>query len=91
MLIAHKIELRPTNEQKIYLNKACGCKRHCDNHLLAHFSQPDVKWSKYETNQFYINVLRSDVGFRMLRQLIEYKAKLRNCIVVVADRFFPSS
>jgi putative transposase len=33
----------------------------------------------------------SDVGFRMLRQFIEYKAKLRKCVVVVADKFFPSS
>jgi putative transposase len=27
----------------------------------------------------------------MIRQFIEYKAKLRNCIVVIANRFFPSS
>ncbi len=36
----------------------------------------------------------TDVGFGMLRQFIEYKAKLRNCavfIVIIADRFFPSS
>jgi len=33
----------------------------------------------------------ADVGWGMLRQFIEYKAILRNCIVVIADRFFPSS
>jgi putative transposase len=33
----------------------------------------------------------ADVGFGMLRHFIEYKAKLRKCIVVIADRFFPSS
>jgi len=33
----------------------------------------------------------SDVGFGMLRQLIEYKAKLRNCVLIVANRFFPSN
>jgi len=33
----------------------------------------------------------SDVGFGMLRQLIEYKAKLRTCVLIVANRFFPSS
>lgn len=33
----------------------------------------------------------ADVGFGMLRQMIEYKAKLRNCVLVVANRFFPSS
>jgi putative transposase len=33
----------------------------------------------------------SDVGFGMLRHKIEYKARFRNCVVVVANRFFPSS
>ncbi|MBV5310743.1 RNA-guided endonuclease TnpB family protein, partial [Chromatium okenii] len=33
----------------------------------------------------------SDAGFGYLRQMIEYKAQLRNCVVVVANRFFPSS
>lgn len=33
----------------------------------------------------------TDAGFGMLRQMIEYKAKLRNCTVIIADRFFPSS
>jgi len=33
----------------------------------------------------------SDAGFGYLRQMIEYKAELRNCVVVVANRFFPSS
>ena len=33
----------------------------------------------------------SDAGFGYLRQMIEYKAPLRNCQVVVAPRFFPSS
>ena len=33
----------------------------------------------------------NDAGFGMLRQFIEYKAELRDCQVVIADRFFPSS
>ena len=33
----------------------------------------------------------SDAGFGMLREFIEYKAYLRGCQVVIADRFFPSS
>jgi putative transposase len=33
----------------------------------------------------------ADVGFGMLRHKIEYKAKLRNCTLVIANRFFPSS
>jgi putative transposase len=32
-----------------------------------------------------------DAGFGTLRQLIEYKAKLRNYVVVIANRFFPSN
>ncbi|NDG88387.1 MAG: transposase, partial [Gammaproteobacteria bacterium] len=46
MLLAHKIELRPTPEQADYLNRACGARRHCFNQLLAHFKQDGVKWSK---------------------------------------------
>lgn len=178
MLLAHKIELRPTPEQREYLDKACGTKRHCFNQLLAHFSLPENKWSKEEAYQYYIKVIRkefdwytevssrvtrnaiddldnafkhffrrakaklkmqklhfritkqrqaalhdlsntltktfdvitiedlnvkgmvknrklsraiSDAGFGYLRQMIEYKAKLRNCTVVIANRFFPSS
>jgi putative transposase len=33
----------------------------------------------------------SDAGFGYLRQQIEYKAKLRNCELIIANRFFPSS
>ncbi|NVZ11833.1 transposase, partial [Allochromatium humboldtianum] len=55
MLIAHKIELRPTPEQAAYLNQACGARRHCYNQLLAHFSQPGVKWSKAAAYQHYIS------------------------------------
>jgi len=39
MLLAHKIELRPTEEQKEYLNKVCGTARHCFNQLLEQFWQ----------------------------------------------------
>ncbi|WP_353573169.1 helix-turn-helix domain-containing protein, partial [Candidatus Albibeggiatoa sp. nov. BB20] len=35
MLLAHKVELRPTKEQAVYLDKACGSRRHCYNQLLA--------------------------------------------------------
>jgi Helix-turn-helix domain len=52
MLLAHKIELRPTLEQRDYLDRACGHRRHCYNRLLEYFSQKDEsgqwvnKWSK---------------------------------------------
>ncbi len=64
MLLAHKIELRPTPEQKKYFDRACGHRRHCYNQLLEHFSQKDEvgqivnKWSKAAAYQYYINVLR---------------------------------
>lgn len=45
MLLAHKIELRPTARQAEYLDRACGSRRHAFNQLLAHFNQEGVKWS----------------------------------------------
>ena len=97
MLLAHKVELRPTPEQAEYLDRACGSRRHAFNQLLAHFSQDGVKWSKKAAHEHYrklrIELARAvnDAGFGMLRQFIEYKAELRDCQVVIADRFFPSS
>lgn len=58
MLLAHKIEVRPTPEQAEYLNRACGARRHCFNQLLAHFQQEGVKWSKAAAYQHYMSVLR---------------------------------
>jgi putative transposase len=46
MLLAHKIELRPSINQAAYLDKACGSRRHCYNKLLEHFSKAENKWSK---------------------------------------------
>ena len=77
MLLAHKIELRPTPEQATYLDKACGSKRHCYNQLLAHFSEPENKWSKTAAYQYYINVIRkefqwySEVSSRVTRNAID--------------------
>lgn len=77
MLLAHKIELRPTPEQAEYLNRACGSRRHCYNQLLAHFSQDGVKWSKAAAYQHYMTVLRVDfpwyaeVSSRVTRNAID--------------------
>jgi putative transposase len=77
MLIANKIELRPTPEQVTYLNQSCGARRHCYNQLLAHFSQPGVKWSKAAAYQYYMAVLRvefpwySEVSSRVTRNAID--------------------
>jgi len=53
MLLAHKIEIRPTKEQKQFFEQACGSSRHLYNNLVAHFSQEGIKWSKKEARQFY--------------------------------------
>lgn len=58
MLLAHKIELRPTAEQATYLDKACGTRRHCYNQLLAHFSQEGVKWSRKAAQQYLKEIIR---------------------------------
>jgi len=83
MLLAHKIELRPTPEQKDYLDKACGHRRHCYNQLLEYFSQKNEfgqlvnKWSKAAAYQYYIKVLRvkfpwySEVSSRVTRNAID--------------------
>ena len=77
MLLAHKIELRPTPEQAEYLDRACGSHRHCYNHLLAHFKQDGVKWSRAAAYQHYIKVIRpefdwyKDVSARVTRNAID--------------------
>ena len=77
MLLAHKIELRPTPEQAVYLDKACGSKRHCFNQLLAHFSLTENKWSKAAGYQYYIHVIRkefdwyTEVSSRVTRNAID--------------------
>ncbi|NBY21391.1 MAG: transposase [Gammaproteobacteria bacterium] len=77
MLLAHKIELRPTPEQADYLNRACGARRHCFNQLLAHFKQDGVKWSKAEAFAFYMTEIRpqfpwySEVSSRVTRNAID--------------------
>jgi putative transposase len=77
MLLAHRIELRPTPEQADYLNRACGARRHCFNQLLAHFKQDGVKWSKAEAFAFYMAEIRpqfpwySEVSSRVTRNAID--------------------
>lgn len=77
MLLAHKFELRPTQEQAEYLDKACGSRRHCYNQLLDHFSKPENKWSKANAYQYYIKVIRpaypwyTEVSSRVTRNAID--------------------
>lgn len=76
MLLAHKIELRPTAEQADYLDRACGSRRHAFNQLLAHFNQEGVKWSKKEANVVYKSLRLafpwySEVSQRVTRNTID--------------------
>ncbi len=83
MLLAHKVELRPTPAQVDYLEKACGHRRHCWNHMRAWFSQRDsdgnliFKWSKTAAYQFFMKVLRvefpwySEVSSVITRNVID--------------------
>jgi putative transposase len=77
MLLAHKIELRPTPAQAIYLDKSCGSRRHCYNQLLEHFGKKENKWSKSSAYQYYIKTLRpqfdwyTDVSSRVTRNAID--------------------
>ena len=47
MLLAHKVELRPTPEQATWLLKCIGARRYTYNALLEHFRKDGVKWSKH--------------------------------------------
>lgn len=58
MLLAHKVEIRPNAAQADYINRACGIRRHAYNQLLAHFSQPGVKWSKRAAHEHFMRVIR---------------------------------
>lgn len=77
MLLAHKIEVRPSSAQAEYINRACGTRRHAYNQLLAHFSQAGVKWSKKAAYAHYIQVIRptypwySEVSSRAGRNAID--------------------
>ena len=47
MLLAHKVELRPTPEQATWLLKCIGARRYTYNALLEHFRKDGAKWSKH--------------------------------------------
>ncbi|QZI87134.1 transposase [Vibrio phage 355E48.1] len=60
MLLAHKIEIRPTTEQEEKLRRWVGTSRHCFNHLLGHFSKEGVKFSKKGARSFMYENLRTE-------------------------------
>lgn len=56
MLIAHKIELRPTKEQADYLSRCIGHSRDVYNKLLHHYSQDNMKWSKKSARAYAVQL-----------------------------------
>jgi len=58
MLLAHRIRLYPTVAQAEYLRRCMGARRFAYNALLAHFKQPDVKWSKRAAYGHFIDYVR---------------------------------
>lgn len=76
MLLAHKIELRPTPEQEQFLFQSVGVRRFTYNALLAHFKQDSVKWNKKAAND-KLKDLKSehawmqDVSARTSRNVID--------------------
>lgn len=63
MLLAHKIEIRPTQEQKQYLRKCCGISRLIYNECLAY--SKNLKWNKKEVFNYYQTELRNKYPFIM--------------------------
>lgn len=76
MLLAHKVELRPSKDQHEKLLQWVGTTRHCFNNLLDNFSKDGVKFSKKSAREYLYNTLRvenewySDVSQDVLRESI---------------------
>jgi len=60
--LAHKIEIRPTNEQRTYLSKCCGIRRfmynQCVNKFVVNYD-PNTKFTNKAVYEFY-NSIRSE-------------------------------
>ena len=81
-----KLHFRISNQRQAVLHEL-------SDHLTSHFDQiviEDLNVKGMVKNHKLARSI-SDAGFGYLRQQIEYKARLRNCELIIADRFFPSS
>ena len=58
MLLAHKVELRPTPEQATWLLKCIGARRYTYNALLEHFRKDGAKWSKKAACEHFMREVR---------------------------------
>ena len=57
--LAHKIEIRPTDEQRTYLSKCCGIRRfmynQCVNKFVVNYD-PNTKFTNKVVNDFYKSI-----------------------------------
>ena len=58
MLLAHKVELRPTPGQATWLLKCIGARRYTYNARLEHFRRDGVQWSKKAAYEHFMRAVR---------------------------------
>ena len=81
-----KLHFRISNQRQAVLHQL-------SDYLTSHFDRiviEDLNVKGMVKNHKLARSI-SDAGFGYLRQQIEYKGKLRNCDIIIANRFFPSS
>lgn len=76
MLLAHKIELRPTKEQEAFLFQSVGVRRFVYNAFVEHFSKQENKYSKSSALMVLKELKRehpwiADVSARTSRNVID--------------------
>jgi putative transposase len=81
-----KLHYRVSNQRKAILHDV-------SDYLTSHFNLITIENLNVKGMVKNRKLARaiSDAGFGTLRAFIEYKAKLRDCNIVIADRFYPSS
>lgn len=82
MLLAHKVELRPSEQQEQYLLQLCGASRHLWNQLLDYFSGEDVKWNKKVAREKMYS-LRGDFPW-----YTDYSANIVRCSIDNLDNAY---
>ncbi|AUR94149.1 coil containing protein [Vibrio phage 1.193.O._10N.286.52.C6] len=82
MLLAHKVELRPSSQQEQYLQQLCGVSRHLWNQLLHHFSGEDVKWSKKSAREKMYSLREEYLWYS------DYSANILRCSIDNLDNAY---
>ena len=82
MLLAHKVELRPSKPQEQYLLQLCGASRHLWNQLLHHFSREGAKWSKKSAREKMYSLREEYLWYS------DYSANILRCSVDNLDNAY---